>query len=387
MTTTQTGTLRGPALWAEPRKVLNGARPAAVQIRTDPRTRTRRKKPPAATTWEKYEIKWSLLQRRNPDVRFAEFTEDHLVDFFTFGVETETYYETIAKVACRRTRFVTDEAGALVRFRRVVGQPGWTESNVNSYISAFKFVFRWGVKAGLVPEDPTARLDDLFGCEARTYREAVWLDETQTEALTTLDPAMAEDPLALRDIVICHTLVGAGLREDELCQARWPGGSPAEGLDTIVYLDKTQPEIRVNRGKGGKSRIVFPTTKTVEALRLWRSVSEAATGDVAGKPLFPMGQPIARPGTRGAMFVRVEWHKPLGVKGVTAIVTKAGGRIGEPGLRPHDLRRTFAGLLQNHGARIEDICEQLGHENITTTQLYLQDNPARRAQVMAGAGW
>jgi integrase/recombinase XerC len=63
--------------------------------------------------------------------------------------------------------------------------------------------------------------------------------------------------------------------------------------------------------------------------------------------------------------------KPLGMGALTLTVQKIGFRIG---LRVHPkiLRHTFATHLLDHGARIEDIKELLGHKGIHTTSLYAQ---------------
>jgi integrase len=53
------------------------------------------------------------------------------------------------------------------------------------------------------------------------------------------------------------------------------------------------------------------------------------------------------------------------------VVARHGQSIGITQLRPHDLRRTLAQMMRRAGAPLEQIQHQLGHESITTTQLYL----------------
>ena len=46
-------------------------------------------------------------------------------------------------------------------------------------------------------------------------------------------------------------------------------------------------------------------------------------------------------------------------------------------LRPHDLRRTLAGMLDARGVPLQDIHIALRDETLTATQSYLVDNPVR----------
>ena len=47
---------------------------------------------------------------------------------------------------------------------------------------------------------------------------------------------------------------------------------------------------------------------------------------------------------------------------------------------PHQLRHSFATHLLNHGARIADVSELLGHETMATTQVYTKLGSARKMQ-------
>jgi len=59
------------------------------------------------------------------------------------------------------------------------------------------------------------------------------------------------------------------------------------------------------------------------------------------------------------------------------IVHIRGVAIGIPDLRPHDLRRTLAGILDDQGARLQDVRLILRHDRLATTEAYLHDNPRR----------
>jgi len=47
---------------------------------------------------------------------------------------------------------------------------------------------------------------------------------------------------------------------------------------------------------------------------------------------------------------------------------------------PHQLRHSFATHLLNHGARIADVSELLGHETMATTQVYTKLGSVKKMQ-------
>jgi len=72
--------------------------------------------------------------------------------------------------------------------------------------------------------------------------------------------------------------------------------------------------------------------------------------------------------------------------GVPKIWRAVRGRIGDPTLRLHDLRHSFASLAVSQGASLPMIGALLGHANSATTQRYahLSDDPVRSATEMVG---
>ena len=73
----------------------------------------------------------------------------------------------------------------------------------------------------------------------------------------------------------------------------------------------------------------------------------------------------------------------LTVRGLEYIVRECSIKlVGDPSLHPHELRHTFATILLESGVSLRVIQELLGHESISTTEIYTHvDNKQIRAAV------
>jgi integrase len=182
-----------------------------------------------------------------------------------------------------------------------------------------------------------------------------------------------EDPLAVRNIVLCQFLMGTGLRAFEAAAATWGDLELTSTGDTVLH---------VHRGKGDKYRQVPPTPRTVEYLARWRQLvvalrgEEPAPADAVFVPATMVCAGLVHVTEPRLVF---HWHRHVCTVTVRNIVKEGGTRIGQPRLRPHDLRRTYAGLLEDNEVPIREIQKNLGHSSVATTETYLQDNPSKRA--------
>ncbi len=152
-------------------------------------------------------------------------------------------------------------------------------------------------------------------------------------------------PEGLRDKAVLELLYGTGIRLSELVMLN------------VSDLDFMNDTIKV-LGKGKKQRIVPFGRKAKEALKKYlaqRDDKFIAKEDASN---------------RGAIFISPR-GKRLYAKGVYLIVHKYIGSVSELEQKsPHVLRHTFATHLLNRGADLRAVKELLGHESLSTTQLY-----------------
>jgi site-specific recombinase XerD len=169
---------------------------------------------------------------------------------------------------------------------------------------------------------------------------------------TLLDTDWGSAPFDLLDRAVCEVLYGAGLRVSELC-----------GL-TFERVDFEAHSLRV-LGKGNKERMVPLHPTAMAALGRWAS---------EGRPL------VHAPGTDEAIIFLNRRGRALGPRDVRRILDN---RVGSGHLHPHALRHTFATHLLEGGADLRVVQELLGHESLTTTQIYTHVSKSRLQQVHA----
>ncbi len=154
-----------------------------------------------------------------------------------------------------------------------------------------------------------------------------------------LDSYQTEDPVGLRDQTMFTLLYACGLRVSELCSLQWN------------QIDLNSRIVRV-LGKGKKERLVpffsgFEKQLKNYKLRYWEKYAESD-------------------------FVFVNQRgKGFTSRGIQYLMQKHANEIGmHMKLHPHMFRHSFATHLLDHGADIRLVQELLGHESLSTTQIY-----------------
>ncbi|MGI9030095.1 MAG: tyrosine-type recombinase/integrase [Ilumatobacteraceae bacterium] len=200
--------------------------------------------------------------------------------------------------------------------------------------AALRRYFRWLVRTGHVPTDPTA------GVQARggDGRLPKVLDHRDLDELLT-GPQADEEPewRDRRDDAVLEVLYGSGLRVSELC-----------GLD-VSSLQLDQAAVVV-WGKGSKQRRVPLSEPSIVALEAWLH---------RRLDVVPSDQPALFGNERG---------RRLTPRDVRRIIDR---RSPSP-THPHALRHSFATHLLDGGADLRAVQELLGHADVATTQRYTQ---------------
>jgi len=84
------------------------------------------------------------------------------------------------------------------------------------------------------------------------------------------------------------------------------------------------------------------------------------------------------------VFTRAPGQKPVSSQAARAYLRRMLQKAGiDKKISPHKLRHTYATNLLNAGAALVDIKALLGHESVTTTQIYTNVGQERMEQVVA----
>jgi integrase/recombinase XerD len=169
-----------------------------------------------------------------------------------------------------------------------------------------------------------------------------------------IDPASGR---TVRDRAIIEMLYGCGLRVSELTTL---------GLSDL-YMDERYVVVT---GKGSKQRMVPMSGYTVEVLH------EYIYGERSRLDIKPEAASIVFLNRRGRGMTRVRVFQ------IIKDLCAAAG-INKP-ISPHTLRHSFATHLLEGGANLRAIQQMLGHDSISTTEIYLHMDTSRlREEILA----
>lgn len=208
-------------------------------------------------------------------------------------------------------------------------------------ISALKSFYRYLLREQLIDHNPIEHIS-LPKSEQRLPN---FLYETEIDAW--LHHRVKNDVLDLRNHALFELLYASGLRVGEICALK------------IADLDFPAQQVKVVDGKGGKTRYVPMGSYAIEALE--RYLEQA-------RPQ------LLRHKDTTTVFVNQHGDalSERGVRHILKTVAQAAGVATK--IHPHMLRHSFATHMLSHGADLRSVQELLGHENLSSTQIYTHVN-------------
>lgn len=226
--------------------------------------------------------------------------------------------------------------------------------------SHIRSMMAWLAWRGDIPADPASGLEFSVNPGSGVRSEGNWLDEHKIGLILRACPNTFSGQ---RDKIILMFGFYCGLRAFEIEQIRWPH-----------FEDDYTRLILV--GKGSKPATAGIPPALADVLRAWRANAPADAYAVLPITRFQFDAETAE--KRRV----IDWSVPLGYEGIRVAVAKAGRRA-DIKLRPHDMRRSFAGLLEAKGIPVTDIQRVMRHSNLGTTSRYLEKNTNKAVGITA----
>jgi integrase/recombinase XerD len=225
----------------------------------------------------------------------------------------------------------------LQHFIRWIGELGMTPASQARIISGIRAFYKYCIMEDLVTKDPTLLL------EAPKLKRAL-PDVLSFEEIETIIAAIdLSKPEGGRNKAILETMYSCGLRVSEVVNLKLSN----------LFLDVGF--IRVI-GKGDKERLIPIGQSAIKYISIYRNELRVHV------PVKPGHEDILFLNRRGARLTRVMIFLMLKSLVQQAGITK--------NISPHTFRHSFATHLVEGGADLRAVQEMLGHESITTTEIY-----------------
>jgi integrase/recombinase XerD len=259
---------------------------------------------------------------------------DNTVQAYMQDIEKLTQYLLLIKVEKTPQQI---ELNDLEKFVKYISELGLTPSSQSRIISGLKNFYKYCLQEHIVTKDPTALL------EAPKLKRSLPDILSFTEIESIIAAIDLSTPEGVRNKAILETLYSCGLRVTELVNLKI----------SCLYLDVGF--IRVI-GKGDKERLVPVGSSAVKHINLYKDNTRVHI------PVKPGNEDILFLNRRGRKLSRIMIFLIIKELAKHAGITK--------NISPHTFRHSFATHLVEGGADLRAVQEMLGHESITTTEIY-----------------
>jgi integrase/recombinase XerD len=221
-------------------------------------------------------------------------------------------------------------------FLETLSDLGLSVKSIARIISGIKTFYRFLVEEEHITQSPLARISNP---KLPKHLPSVLTHEEVMEMMNCIDLSkMAGE----RDKTILMLLYGSGLRVSELVALEVNDLFLEEGIIKVL-------------GKGNKERLVPIGEKTIRQVELYLQYYRGHVADKQSGAQLILNQ-------QGNSLSRISIFKTIKKLAEKAGINKT--------ISPHTLRHTFATVLIEAGADLRAVQQMLGHQSITTTEIY-----------------
>jgi len=224
---------------------------------------------------------------------------------------------------------------------------GISKSFVNTELRYLNSFFSFLEDEGFIDQNPAKRIEKIkYGKKQRPAFSEIEIELIRNACRTN------------RERCIIEMLLSTGCRVTE--------------LTGMKITDIGNEKILVH-GKGEKDRMVYLNAKVQIALKNYLDERKDRNPYIFAGGINFAVNPSKR-GKREMWYTDpkgISQDRPIDKGTIEQIVRKLGKRAGVENVHPHRFRRTCATLALRHGMPLMIVSKMLGHENVATTQIYL----------------
>ncbi|MCK4752460.1 MAG: tyrosine recombinase XerC [Planctomycetes bacterium] len=245
------------------------------------------------------------------------------------------------------------DVNAVRTYLASLNEKQYSKATIARKLATLRSFYKFLVKRGRVGTNPVTTV--------RTPKQEKKLPKflEYEEVKRLLETPPMDTWLGARDRAILETLYSTGIRVSELV---------ALNMDDIDFLGEV---IRV-RGKGKKERVAPISSSALQIIQHYmefRNKRAQSSSNFDSKVLF-----VNKHGQRlSTRSVRRKMDKYLKMAGL------------DPSISPHTLRHSFATHMLSNGADLRSVQELLGHQSLSTTQVYTHLTTRKLKEVYEGA--
>ncbi len=245
------------------------------------------------------------------------------------------------------------DVNAVRAYLALLNEKSYAKATIARKLATLRSFYKFLVKRGRISSNPV----ELVRTPKQEKRLPKFLEYEEVKRLLETPPT--DNWLGARDRAMLETLYSTGIRVSELV---------ALNMDDVDFLG----EVIHVRGKGKKERITPIGASALQVIQHYmefRNRRAQNNENFDSRVLF-VNKHGGRLSTRS---VRRKMDKYIKMAGL------------DPSISPHTLRHSFATHMLNNGADLRSVQELLGHQSLTTTQVYTHLTTKKMKEVYEGA--
>ncbi len=283
---------------------------------------------PPEMTWENY------IKGFKAYLKLEKSLSGNSINAYLHDIEKLIRYFEISNIKIKPEKVTLSH---LQDFIKYINETGLSATSQARIISGLKSFYKYLLLEDVIKQSPAEMLEAPK--TGRKLPDTLSVDDINR----LIDAIDLSKPEGTRNKAMLETLYGCGLRVSELINLKISNIYFNEGFIKIT-------------GKGDKERLVPAGNAALKYIRIY--IENVRNKQDIKKEYSD----ILFLNRRGAQLSRVM---------VFLIIKELAGRIGlKKNISPHTFRHSFATHLIEGGADLRAVQEMLGHESITTTEIY-----------------